>query len=129
MSAARRAGARIAVAGVSAASPVARELVRAELDGVRVVGLDAESDGDGVDRALRESDMLVFLADSREIADPSATERLASAAHERGLLVAALLVGTDGGGSELLAAVREAADMVMVVRDRDDARAVIAALR
>ena len=77
---------------------------------------------DDVDRAMRRL--------SGDAADRAATERLASVAHERGILVATLLLGPDRGTtSSLLAALRDAADMVMIVRDADDARAVIAALR
>jgi hypothetical protein len=128
VNAARRASARIAVTGAGAESTAARAYLRAELDGVRFVA--PGGDGAAVAGALHDVDVLVFLASAGERADAAVISKLAEAAHERGLLVAALLVGDErGGASPLLAALRDAADMVMVVRDPDDARAVIAALR
>lgn len=129
MSAVRRAAARIAIAGAGPAASAARAYLRAELDGVRFVAVE-DGERDGAASALRDADMLVFVAEAHEVPDAAATARLADAAHERGMLVAALLVGPDrGGASALLAVLRDAADMVMLLRDGDDARAVIAALR
>jgi cell division GTPase FtsZ len=137
VSAVRRAAARIAIAGAGTGGSAARAYLRAELEGVRFIAAEGgERDGaasalrDGAASALRDADMLVFVAESDEVPDAASTARLAAAAHERGMLVAALLVGPDrGGASALLAVLRDAADMVMLVRDGDDARAVIAALR
>ncbi len=119
----RRATARIVVTGTSAASATARSFLRAELDGVRF--LDA-TDGAALDGA----DMLVFVADADEVTDEPRTAALAAAARERGMLVAAVVAGGDRAGrSPLLAALRDAADMVMIVREPADVRAVVAALR
>jgi len=117
-----RAAARIAVTGGSAA----RSFLRAELDDVRF--LTPES-GEGVE-ALRDADMLVFVADVSETPDDARIARLAAEARERGILVAALIVGVERSGpSPLLATLREAADMVMVIREAEDVQAVVAALR
>jgi len=121
VSAERRAGARIAITGAGSASPAARSLLRAELDDVRQLASDD---------TFADADMLVFVADAGESAD-ARTAQLAHAARERGLLVAAIVVTRDRtlGRSALLAALRDAADMVMIVRDPSDVHAVIAALR
>jgi|GEM_PF-3436340 len=119
----RRATARIVVTGTAAASAAARSFLRAELDGVRF--LDA-TDGAALDGA----DMLVFVADAGEVTDEPRTAALAAAARERGILVAAVVAGGDRAGrSPLLATLRDAADMVMIVREPADVRAVVAALR
>jgi hypothetical protein len=132
----RRAGARIAVTGAGPASTAARSFLRAELDGVRVLAFERADGGWRHDDSqlgdvLAETDMLVFVVDADETAQESHTTTLAEAARERGILVAAIIVGRDRvfGRSALLAALRDAADMVMVVRDPDDVRAVVAALR
>jgi phosphoheptose isomerase len=129
VNATRRASARIAVTGAGAESTAARAYVRAELDGIRFVAPGGD-DGAAVAGALHDVDVLVFLASAGERPNAALIAKVAEAAHERGVLVAALLVGDErGGASPLLAALRDAADMVMVVHDPDDARAVIAALR
>ncbi|MDB5069280.1 MAG: hypothetical protein JWM87_391 [Candidatus Eremiobacteraeota bacterium] len=80
--------------------------------------------------ALSGADMLVFVAGAADTADQNRTAALAEAARERGMLVAAMVVGHDvPGRSPLLEALREAADMVMFVRDPDDVHAVVSALR
>jgi hypothetical protein len=119
---AKRAGARIAVTGAGGASAAAGALLRAELDGVRVID-DAA--------ALDDADMLVFVADAGDAVDAPRTAAFAEAARERGILVAALVTSADRrrGRSALLAALREAADMVVVVRDRGEVASVVAALR
>lgn len=118
-----RAAARIAVSGGSAA----RSFLRAELDDVRFVTLGP---GESAGSALRDADMLVFVADGSEAPDDAPIAALAEAARTRGLLVAALIVGgARSGRSPLLSALRDAADMVMVIREADDIQAVVAALR
>ena len=121
--AARRAGARITVTGAAA-----RSFLRAELDGVRFLASDAGSE---LGETLRETDMLVFVVDARHVAQMRHPVAVAEAARDRGILVAAIVVSDKAvlGRSPLLAALREAADMVMIVSDREAARAVIAALR
>lgn len=124
----RRAAARIAVTGAGPSDGAARAFLRAELDGVRYQPFAAESEFDG---ALIGADMLVFVARAVEPVDERRIHAVASAARGRGILVAAIVVDTSApvAGSRLLASFREAADMVMVVREPDDVRAVIAALR
>jgi len=120
----RRAGAHIAVTGSSGRSAAAAALLRAELDGVRIV---AETNGAA---DLHDADILLFVADAGETVDEPRTAALAAAARERGILIAALVVGEGrAGGSPLLAALRDASDMVLMLRNADDVRAVVAALR
>ena len=130
MSSGRRAAASIAVAGAGGSSPTARSFLRAELDGVRFVDA-ARPDAAWSEETLRETDMLVLVADGAGRIDAGGASALAKVARERGALVAAIIVSPDGlaGRSPVLAALRDAADMVMVVRDSDDVRAVVAALR
>ena len=124
----RRAAARIVVTGAGRSAGAARAFLRAELDGVRYQPLDAQSEFDG---ALGDADMLVFVAGAAEQVDQKRMHAVASAARGRGILVAAIVLDTGPPDAEtrLLASFREAADMVMIVRDPDDVRAVIAALR
>jgi hypothetical protein len=119
-----RAAARIAVTGESAA----RSFLRAELDDVRFVTL---APGEDASEALRDADMLVFVADGSETPDGTRTAELAEAARTRGILVAALIVGGQRSPerSPLLATLRDAADMVIVIREPSDVQAVVAALR
>ena len=125
----RRADARIAVAGTAPASTMAHSFLRAELDGVRVVDLASASDG--LDDALRDCDVLVFVANAGDLADETLTAALGDAARTRGILIAAVVVTpeTSFGRSSLLGALRDTADMVMIVRDVADVHAVVAALR
>ncbi|MEA2689929.1 MAG: hypothetical protein QOD51_2536 [Candidatus Eremiobacteraeota bacterium] len=140
VSVARRAGARIVVTGTAPPAAAARSFLRAELDDVRFLDVDVLGDvrsaGGGcavaadLEDTLRDADMLVFVAGAAETADERRTAALAEAARERGMLVAAVVVGHDRSGrSALLEALREAADMVMFVRDPDDVHAVVSALR
>lgn len=124
----RRAAARIAVIGAGPSDAAARAFLRAELDGVRYQPFAETND---LAEALSDVDMLVFIAGSAESVDEQRTRAVASAARDRGILVAAIVVdtGAPDAGTRLLAALREAADMVMVVRDPADVRAVVAALR
>jgi len=124
----RRAAARIAVTGAGPSDGAARAFLRAELDGVRYEPFAAESEVDG---ALRDADMLVFVAGAGEQVDEMRTHAVASAARGRGILVAAIVLDTGASDlqTRLLASFREAADMVMVVRDSQDAYAIVAALR
>lgn len=129
MSVARRAGARIVVTGTAGPSAAARSFLRAELDDVRLLGAGRSYDADA-EAALDGADMLVFVAGVADSADEGRTATLAQAARERGMLVAAIVVGTGlPGRLPLLETLREAADMVMFVRDPDDVHAVVSALR
>ena len=129
VSVARRAGARIVVTGTATPSAVARSFLRAELDEVRFLDAGPTEPAD-LREALNGADMLVFVAGAADTADENRTAALAEAARERGMLVAAMVVGHDvPGRSPLLEALREAADMVMFVRDPDDVHAVVSALR
>ena len=118
-----RAAARIAVTGGAAA----RSFLRAEFDDVRFLTPDS---GEGAE-ALRDADMLVFVADGAEAPDEARIAALAASARARGILVAALIVAGErsAGRSPLLAALRDAADMVIVIREPGDVQAVVAALR
>ena len=137
-----RAGARIVVAGAARPGTAARSFLRAELDDVRFLddgrfadddrSLDSARTGAAAlpDDTLRGADMLVFVADAADAVDEPGTVALAQAARERGMLVAAVIVGHDRTGrSPLLEVLREAADMVMFVRDPGDVHAVVSALR
>jgi hypothetical protein len=119
---ARRAGARIAITGVAETGGLARTLLRGELDGVRVLAGNDE---------LRDVDMLVFVAGAADAIDAERVAALAERARERGMLIAALVVSGSRhiGASPVLGALRDAADMVMLVRDPADVQAVVAALR
>lgn len=129
MNTARRAGARIIVAGAVPPGPAARSFLRAELDDVRLLDAGPPDSAD-IERALHGADMLVFVAGAAEATDERRTAALADAARKRGMLVAAVVVGNDHAGRPgLLATLREAADMVMFVRDPDDVHAVVSALR
>ncbi len=118
-----RAAARIAVTGGSAA----RSFLRAELDDVRFLTPDPGESAE----ALRDADMLVFVADGAETPDGARIAALAEAARSRGILVAAVIVADERnpGRSPLLATLRDAADMVIVIREPGDVQAVVAALR
>ena len=122
MSLALRAGARIVVTGAAA-----RSFLHAELAGVRYLPFDG---GGELGESLRDTDMVVFVVDAGDAAMPHAAA-VAAAARDRGILVAAIVLSDTAlhGRSPLLAALREAADMVMIVRDSQAAHAVIAALR
>lgn len=124
----RRAAARIAVTGAGPSDGAARAFLRAELDGVRYQPFVAEGELDG---AIGNADMLVFVAGAAELVDERRTHTLASAARNRGVLVAAVVLdsGPPAADARLLTAFRDAADMVMIVREPDDVRALIAALR
>jgi hypothetical protein len=119
-----RARARIVVSGGNAA----RSFLRAELADVRFVTL---ASGENAGDAVRDADMLVFVADEHEAPDKARIAALAEAARTRGILVAALIVAGERnpGPSPLLALLREAADMVIVIREAADVQAVVAALR
>ncbi len=123
-----RAGARIAIAGAAPRSSAVAALRRAELDDVRFV----EATGDESSE-LGDTDMLVFIAAADDVVDPAATRRIASAARERGILIAGVVTGVPpddaSAPSALLATLRDAADLVMVVREPSDVRAIVAALR
>lgn len=127
---ARRAGARIAIAGAGSANGAARSFLRAELAGIRLVNVE-RTDELSLELGLRDTDMLVFVADASETADGPRTAAIGAAARDRGILVAAIVV--DPGHAEtrpgLLAVLRDAADMVMIVREAADVHAVVAALR
>lgn len=129
----RRAGARIVVTGASPSGTVASSFLRAELDGVHYHALGGANGAEGYGR-LEGADMLLFVVDSSEPVDAARTAAVAAAARDRGILVGALVLAgaaaePQAAGSELLAALRRAADTVVIVRDPHDLRAVVAALR
>ena len=89
-----------------------------------------ESADDAAGEAALGADIVVFVADAGGTLDRARTVRIAENARERGTLVAAIVVDSDRRiGSALLETLRDAADMVVIVRERADAEAVIAALR
>jgi saccharopine dehydrogenase-like NADP-dependent oxidoreductase len=127
---ARRAAARLTITGPGASASAARSFLRAELDGVRFFALD-RADAPDLDEALRDTDIVVFVAGANDTVDEHGIAAVARAAREGGVLLAAVVVTTDRafGTSPLLAALRDAADMVMILRDPADVHAVVAALR
>jgi hypothetical protein len=111
-------------------SPVRRAGAQIALIGAGFLAFEC-AEGTQLDDTLRDADMLVFVVEAAETADQGRMAAIATIARDRGLLVAALVVGEDRtfGRSPLLAALRDAADMVMIVRERDAVAAVVAALR
>jgi saccharopine dehydrogenase-like NADP-dependent oxidoreductase len=127
----RRAAARVTVTGAGTSASAARSFLRAELDGVRFLDFE-RADAAELTAALRDTDMVIFVAGTTDTADEPRVAAIAAAARERGILLAAVVVATaDGsiGSSMLLATLRDAADMVMLLRDPRDVHAIIAALR
>jgi cell division GTPase FtsZ len=127
-----RAAARVTVTGAGTSASAARSFLRAELDGVRFLDFE-RADAAALTAALRDTDMVVFVAGTTDTADKPRVAAIAGAARERGILLAAVVVvvPADGsiGSSALLATLRDAADMVMLLRDPRDVHAIIAALR
>ncbi len=80
--------------------------------------------------SLEEIDVVLFLADAAEGLDRERTLLVAGRARMRGILVAGALVD-DGVGepSDALAILREATDMLMIVRDRASIDSIVQALR
>ncbi|HWT04538.1 MAG TPA: hypothetical protein VN224_02175 [Xanthomonadales bacterium] len=130
MNLSRRATARVMVTGAGAATSAARSFPRAELEGVRFLAFEHADDAE-LRSALRETDIVVFVAGATDAVDERRIAAVADAARERGILVAAVVAIEDRsfGRSPLLAALRDAADMVMLVRDPGDVHAIVAALR
>ncbi|HEY0381504.1 MAG TPA: hypothetical protein VGC72_04845 [Candidatus Elarobacter sp.] len=130
VSATRRAAARLMVTGTGTSAGAARSFLRAELDGVRFVAFE-RADAAELNAALRETDIVVFVAGATDPANERQIAAVAEAARERGILLAAVVVTANrsSGPSPLLAALRDAADMVMILRDAGDVHAVVAALR
>ncbi len=82
-----------------------------------------------VEAALAGADILIFSAQPGDVVDAPHVARLAAAARERGILVAATVVAPDDlPAHETLAGVRAAVDVVMLVRDAETVPAVLAAL-
>jgi hypothetical protein len=82
-----------------------------------------------VEAALAGADILVFSANEGDVVDAPHVVRLADAARERGILVAATVVAPDDvPPAPLLAGLRSAVDVVMLVRDASTVPAVLAAL-
>jgi hypothetical protein len=129
VNAVRRAGARIAVTGAGGSSEIARSFLRSELDGVHVVDLE-RCEGDALDESLAGANILVFVADAGDDPDEARIAAVADAAREHGILLSALVVDRRPAmRSRLLGVLRDAVDMVMIVRDAEDVLAVVAALR
>ena len=122
--------AQIVVTGVTPAEVMRGAFLRAELDAVRSVRF-SELAPAAIRRELGDADMLIFAAEATESADAERVTAIASVAREDGLLVAAVLAGGTelSGASPLLATLRDAADMVVLVKTRDAVRGVIEALR
>jgi cell division GTPase FtsZ len=118
------------VTGTGTSAGAARSFLRAELDGVRFVAFE-RADAAELNAALRETDIVVFVAGATDPANERQIAAVAEAARERGILLAAVVVTANrsSGPSPLLAALRDAADMVMILRDAGDVHAVVAALR
>lgn len=127
---ARAGEAQIAVTGVGGSGTGARAFLRAELGGVRYAELASHDEAPLAD-ALDSADMLVFVADGDDAPDRRRTLAIAEAARRRGMLVAALVAGTEplGTGAALLTTLRDAADMVVLIRDPRDVLEIVAALR
>lgn len=132
MTAAQRRGAEIVVSGGGGTERAAAALLRAELDGVRYVRFTA-ADAATVSRELPDADMLVFVVDADDGIDAACTATVAAVARRRGMLVAALIArasaSASAGPSPTLAALRDAADIVVMPRAADDITAIVAALR
>jgi hypothetical protein len=125
----RRRAAEIIVTGIGERDATASAFLRAELDGIRYVSF-ATYDAPALDDAFRDADMLIFAAGPGEHVDEERTKAIAAAAHDRGILVAALLLEELASRGPLeLAVVRDAADMVVIVRDRSAIASIVAALR
>ena len=80
--------------------------------------------------SLEGIDVVLFLVDAAEELDRDRTLLVAGRARMRGILVAGVLV--DDGAckrSAALAILREATDMLMIVRDRASIDSIVRALR
>lgn len=130
MTTAQRRAAQIVVSGGGGTERAAAALLRAELDGIRYVRFSG-ADAATTEGELPDADMLVFVVDAGEAIDAACTAAIAEVARRRGMLVAALIVhaGASAGPSPTLAALRDAADIVVMPREADDITAILAALR
>ena len=73
---------------------------------------------------------MLFIAEATEPIDRERTLLVAKRARMRGLLVAAALVAeSDDARSSVLDVLREAVDMLMIVRERASIEAIVTALR
>ncbi len=82
-----------------------------------------------VDAALAGADILVFSAEPGDSVDAAHILRLADTARARGVLIAGIVIAPDDRpGAPVLAGLRAAVDVVMVVRDARTVPAVLAAL-
>ena len=125
----RRRAAEIVVTGIGPGDVTASGFLRAELDGVRYAPL-TRYDPPAIDEAFRDADMLIFAVGPHEQVDEPRTTAIATAAHERGILVAALLLDElAAGGSVELAVLRDVADMVVIVKDSAAIPSIVSALR
>lgn len=125
----QRRAAEIVVTGVGLGDVTASRFLRAELEGVRYVPF-ARYDAPALDEAFRDADMLVIIAGANEPVNATRTQAVADAARERGMMVAAMVVEAGiAGGSPMLAVVRDAADMVVIVRDPAALTQIVSALR
>ncbi len=122
--------AQIVVTGVTSAEVMGGAFLRAELDAVRSVRF-SDVTSPAIREELDDADMLIFVAEAGESADHERVMAIASIARDDGVLVAAILAGGTelGGASPLLATLRDAADMVVLVKTNQAVRGVIEALR
>jgi hypothetical protein len=81
--------------------------------------------------SLDDADMLLFLADADDRIDADALASTAEAARRSGILVASLIVLEEhpSADPDLLAALRDASEMVMVVLEARSVPEILAALR
>jgi hypothetical protein len=84
-----------------------------------------------VERPLWDADVLLYLAAADDPVDADAVASTASLARRRGILVAALIVLGDhpSADPDLLAALRDASEMIMIVREACSVPEILAALR
>jgi hypothetical protein len=125
-----RADARIVVTGTNGRDSAAKAVVRAELNDVHYVGF-AHHTGDAIGAALGAPDMLLFVAGAADPIAAAVVGAVAGAARSQGTLVAALIVEAKAAAPNpaLLTSLRDAADMVMIIRDDASIAQIVAALR
>jgi predicted LPLAT superfamily acyltransferase len=83
------------------------------------------------DSSLDDADVLLFLADAQDPVEAAAVASTAAAARRSGILVASLIVlgAHPSADADLLAALRDASEMIMVVREPRSVAEILAALR
>ncbi len=123
--------ARILVAGVGGDEAIASAVIRAELLDIRYARYSGDEVA-SIPRDLDGIDMLVVAATAGRSIDRSALAALAQTARDSGVLIAAIVVmaeAHDAGDAVELAVLREAVDMLMVVRDADAIPGILRSLR